>query len=89
MHWHRARNLPNALEWSARAALEADAVHAYAEALRHYERALELWDRDRKVGGHWQAAISDDLAEHDHTAELQRPDHDEAAAERVHARPLA
>jgi predicted ATPase len=45
VHWYRARNLPNALEWSVRAAAEADAVHAYAEVLGHYERALELWDR--------------------------------------------
>jgi DNA-binding CsgD family transcriptional regulator/tetratricopeptide (TPR) repeat protein len=45
VHWYRAHDLPNALEWSARAAAEADAVRAYAEALGHYERALELWDR--------------------------------------------
>jgi DNA-binding CsgD family transcriptional regulator/tetratricopeptide (TPR) repeat protein len=45
VHWYRARDRPNALAWSVRAAAEADAVHAYAEALGHYERALELWDR--------------------------------------------
>jgi tetratricopeptide (TPR) repeat protein len=45
VHWYRARDLPNALAWSARAAVEADGMHAYAEALGHYERVLELWDR--------------------------------------------
>jgi DNA-binding CsgD family transcriptional regulator/tetratricopeptide (TPR) repeat protein len=45
VHWYRARDRPNALAWSVRAAAEADAMHAYAEALGHYERALELWER--------------------------------------------
>jgi predicted ATPase len=45
VHWYLARNLPRALEWSVRAAIEADGMHACAEALGHYERALELWDR--------------------------------------------
>jgi tetratricopeptide (TPR) repeat protein len=45
VHWYLARNLPKALEWSVRAAIEADGMHACAEALGHYERALELWDR--------------------------------------------
>jgi DNA-binding CsgD family transcriptional regulator/tetratricopeptide (TPR) repeat protein len=45
LHWYRAHTWPSALEWSARAAAEADQMHAYAEAARHYERALELWDR--------------------------------------------
>jgi DNA-binding CsgD family transcriptional regulator/tetratricopeptide (TPR) repeat protein len=45
VHWYRAGDLPNALEWSARAAAEADGMRAYAEALGHYERVLELWDR--------------------------------------------
>jgi ATP/maltotriose-dependent transcriptional regulator MalT len=45
VHWYRARDLPNALAWWARAAVEADGMHAYAEALGHYERVLELWDR--------------------------------------------
>jgi DNA-binding CsgD family transcriptional regulator/tetratricopeptide (TPR) repeat protein len=44
-HWYLARNPPKALEWSVRAAIEADGMHAYAEALGHYERALELWGR--------------------------------------------
>jgi DNA-binding CsgD family transcriptional regulator/tetratricopeptide (TPR) repeat protein len=45
VHWYRARDLPNALEWSVRAGAEADGVYAYAEALHHYGRALELWER--------------------------------------------
>jgi ATP/maltotriose-dependent transcriptional regulator MalT len=45
VHWDRAGDLPNALEWSVRAAVEADGIYAYAEALQHYGRALELWDR--------------------------------------------
>jgi predicted ATPase len=45
VHWHRAGNLLNALEWSVRAGVEADGIYAYAEASHHYERALELWDR--------------------------------------------
>jgi predicted ATPase len=45
VHWYRARNLPKALKWSVLAAIEADGMHAYAEALGDYERVLELWDR--------------------------------------------
>jgi DNA-binding CsgD family transcriptional regulator len=45
VHWYRAGNLPNALEWSVRAGVEADAIYAYAEAFHHYGRALDLWDR--------------------------------------------
>jgi predicted ATPase len=45
VHWHRARDLPKALEWSIRAAVEAEAMHAHAEALHRYERVLEVWDR--------------------------------------------
>jgi DNA-binding CsgD family transcriptional regulator/tetratricopeptide (TPR) repeat protein len=45
VHWDRASNLPNALEWSVRAGVEADGIYAYAEAFHHYRRALDLWDR--------------------------------------------
>jgi predicted ATPase/DNA-binding CsgD family transcriptional regulator len=45
VHWYRARDLPRALEWSVRAGAEADGFYAYAKALHHYGRALELWDR--------------------------------------------
>jgi len=45
VHWDRAGDLPKALAWSVRAGVEADGIYAYAEALHHYGRALELWDR--------------------------------------------
>jgi DNA-binding CsgD family transcriptional regulator/tetratricopeptide (TPR) repeat protein len=45
VHWDRADDLPKALEWSVRAGVEADGIYAYAEALHHYGRALDLWDR--------------------------------------------
>jgi DNA-binding CsgD family transcriptional regulator/tetratricopeptide (TPR) repeat protein len=45
MHWYQAHDLPRVLGWSVRAAIEADDMHAYAEALGHYGRALEFWDR--------------------------------------------
>ena len=45
VHWYRAGDLPNALEWSVRAGADADAIHAYAEASHHYGRALDLWAR--------------------------------------------
>jgi DNA-binding CsgD family transcriptional regulator/tetratricopeptide (TPR) repeat protein len=45
VHWYRAGNLPNALEWSVRAGVEADGIYAYAEAFHHYGQALDLWDR--------------------------------------------
>ena len=44
-HWHRARDLPRALGASVAAGVEARHVHAYGEALRHFELALALWDR--------------------------------------------
>jgi tetratricopeptide (TPR) repeat protein len=45
VHWYRARHMPDALEWSARAGVDAERSYAYAEVLGHYERVLELWDR--------------------------------------------
>jgi DNA-binding CsgD family transcriptional regulator len=43
-HWHAARDLDAALLASIRAAEAAEASYAYAEAQRHYERAVELWE---------------------------------------------
>ena len=63
VHWYRAHDAVNALEWSARAAIEADGVHAYAEALRHYQRTLELWPR---------VVNAQDRAGMDHAGVLQR-----------------
>jgi DNA-binding CsgD family transcriptional regulator/tetratricopeptide (TPR) repeat protein len=45
LHWSAAGNAPEALVASVRASRAAAAIHAYAEALRQAERALELWDR--------------------------------------------
>jgi DNA-binding CsgD family transcriptional regulator/tetratricopeptide (TPR) repeat protein len=45
VHWYQAGNLPKALKWSVRAGVEANEICAYAEAVHHYGRALELWDR--------------------------------------------
>jgi DNA-binding CsgD family transcriptional regulator len=45
VHWDRAGDRPNALEWSVRAGVEAEGIYAYAEAFHHYGRALNLWDR--------------------------------------------
>ena len=44
-HWYAAGELPEALAASIEAAIEAERVHALGEALLHYERALEIWDR--------------------------------------------
>jgi DNA-binding CsgD family transcriptional regulator/tetratricopeptide (TPR) repeat protein len=45
VHWQHAHQPALALEWSLRAAAEAERAYAFAEAWRHYERALGLWDR--------------------------------------------
>ena len=44
-HWNAAHRLPEALAASVRAGLEAERVYAFAEAARHMETAMELWDR--------------------------------------------
>jgi len=44
-HWYAAHELACALRASVEAGLEADGMYAFAEADRHYERALELWER--------------------------------------------
>jgi DNA-binding CsgD family transcriptional regulator len=43
-HWLGAHELAKALPAKIRAGMEAEAVRALAEALLHYERALEIWD---------------------------------------------
>ena len=49
-HWHRAGQEDDALRASVAAGLEASRVYAFAEALGHLERALELWDRVEPAG---------------------------------------
>jgi ATP/maltotriose-dependent transcriptional regulator MalT len=44
-HWRGAHDLPRALGASVEAGIAARRIYAYAEALRHLERGLELWDR--------------------------------------------
>ncbi len=44
-HWQGAHDLPRALGASVVAGLAAQRVYADREALRHFERALEIWDR--------------------------------------------
>jgi tetratricopeptide (TPR) repeat protein len=43
-HWERAGNLEQALPATIDAGAKAEAAYAFAEALRHYERALDLWE---------------------------------------------
>jgi DNA-binding CsgD family transcriptional regulator/tetratricopeptide (TPR) repeat protein len=44
-HWYAALDLPRALEASVQAGRQAAAGYASAEALRHLERALQIWPR--------------------------------------------
>ncbi|MEO6206567.1 MAG: AAA family ATPase [Candidatus Limnocylindrales bacterium] len=44
-HWYAAHDLPRALEASLLAAADAERMHAFADSLSLYERALELWDQ--------------------------------------------
>ncbi len=53
-HWHRARNIVEALPAWVEAAAAAERVHAYPEALGAYESALQLWpsvDGSRELTG--------------------------------------
>jgi hypothetical protein len=43
VHWDAAGELSRALAARVRAGLAAERAHAFAEATRHYGRALELW----------------------------------------------
>jgi hypothetical protein len=53
-HWYAAHDLPRALPAAIDAATRAAASYAPAEALRHLERALEIWrrvpDAERRTG---------------------------------------
>jgi DNA-binding CsgD family transcriptional regulator/tetratricopeptide (TPR) repeat protein len=44
-HWDAAGEPTRALAARVQAGLTADRAHAFPEAQRHYERALELWDQ--------------------------------------------
>jgi DNA-binding CsgD family transcriptional regulator len=43
-HWYAAHDLRRALRASIEAGFESEAIYAFAEAERQFERALELWD---------------------------------------------
>jgi DNA-binding CsgD family transcriptional regulator/tetratricopeptide (TPR) repeat protein len=43
-HWYAAHQLGRALRASIDAGFESDRIYAFAEAARHYERALDLWE---------------------------------------------
>ncbi|HEY3073487.1 MAG TPA: AAA family ATPase [Candidatus Limnocylindrales bacterium] len=59
-HWDAARDWPRAVPAMIEAGMAAERVYAFGDALRYYERALELWDRlqdspdtrDGEVRGH-------------------------------------
>jgi DNA-binding CsgD family transcriptional regulator/tetratricopeptide (TPR) repeat protein len=44
-HWYSAGDLVRALETSVQAAVDSDRAFAFAETLRHCERALSIWYR--------------------------------------------
>jgi DNA-binding CsgD family transcriptional regulator len=44
-HWFAAHDLPRAFDASLAAADDAIAMHGYADAQDHYDRAIELWDQ--------------------------------------------
>jgi DNA-binding CsgD family transcriptional regulator/tetratricopeptide (TPR) repeat protein len=44
-HWHQAHELPHALRASIEASGQAERMHAPADAARHLENAIEIWDR--------------------------------------------
>src|SRR4051812_15326122 len=45
MPYHAAHDLPRALPASVEAGMAAERVFAFSEALRHFERAIEVWPR--------------------------------------------
>jgi DNA-binding CsgD family transcriptional regulator/tetratricopeptide (TPR) repeat protein len=45
IHWDAAGNAAQALPARVEAGLAADQAHAFPEAQRHYERALQLWEQ--------------------------------------------
>lgn len=61
-HWVRAHQPARALPAAVQAGLQAEAAYGFADARRHFETALELWD---------QVPDPDDQLELDHAAVLQ------------------
>ena len=50
-HWYAAHELPQALTAAVQAGQAAMGAYGFAEAQRHFERALELWDRVPEAAG--------------------------------------
>jgi DNA-binding CsgD family transcriptional regulator/tetratricopeptide (TPR) repeat protein len=50
-HWWEARRLPEALSTAVTAGIAAEDVYAFAEAQRHFENALEIWEQVPDAGG--------------------------------------
>jgi tetratricopeptide (TPR) repeat protein len=77
-HWHAAGRLGEALCASIDAGLSAERTHALAEALMHYEQALEMWDAagdvelpaDRVEITRRAAEAALQIGEHDRAIEL-------------------
>lgn len=61
-HWVRAHQPSRALPAAVEAGLQSEAAYGFADAQRHFEIALELWD---------QVTDPDDQLELDHAAVLQ------------------
>ena len=51
VHWDAAGEPTQALPARVEAGLAAESAHAFAEADRHYQRALELWERVPTLAG--------------------------------------
>jgi DNA-binding CsgD family transcriptional regulator/tetratricopeptide (TPR) repeat protein len=81
-HWDAAHDWPRALQACVEAGFAAEHTYAFAEAWRHDERALELWDRiadaDRLVLGdrvsliERTAEVASLVGEHRRAVELGR-----------------
>lgn len=77
-HWRAAGNPREALLASLHAGLHAERAHAFAEALRHFECALSLWD---DVDAPANAFVLDRLETLAHVADLAKFTGDYARAE--------
>lgn len=47
-HWYAAHDLSRALRASIDAGFESERIYAFAEAARHFERAVDLWESTRE-----------------------------------------
>ena len=70
-HWHQAHELPHAMRASIEAGEQADRMHAPADAARHLENAVDLWDRvdePERVSGTTLVDLLRRAAEHNYIA---------------------